>query len=93
MANRSEAENKAKGCEGGFFSAKRQRVEPYEGDDSPRIWTGEAARRGPVIDTSVVNRPPGGRAAWPPGLGPEHSPPARPPDDAGSDGDVQLTLL
>jgi DNA repair photolyase len=33
-------------------------------------------------------RPPGGRAAWPPGLGPKTAPPASP-----DDGEVQLTLL
>jgi DNA repair photolyase len=51
------------------------------------------AARGDTASRPAAARPPGGRAAWPPGLGPEHSPPARPPDDAGSDGDVQLTLL
>ncbi len=53
-------------CDGNFFSARRQRDVLYAGDDKPRLWSGEAARHGRDIDTSVVNAPP-------PGFGPARS--------------------
>jgi general secretion pathway protein D len=58
-ANRTPAENKPKGCDNGFLSAAKQRGAIYQGDDSPRLWTGEDARRAPSIDVSTVNRAPG----------------------------------
>lgn len=42
-------------CNGGFLSALNQRTTLFGGDDNPKLYTGEAARRGPIIDTSVVN--------------------------------------
>jgi DNA repair photolyase len=41
----------------------------------------------------AASRPPGGRASWPPGLGPRAAPAASPAGTDGPDGDVQLTLL
>src|SRR5579863_10702290 len=61
QANRSAAENRLKGCDNSFFSAKKQRDDVYNGDDSPRLWTGEAPRQGPQINPSIVNRAPGVR--------------------------------
>jgi len=64
-ANRTPAENGWKGCDNGFLSAAKQRGAIYQGDDSPRLWTGEDARRGPSVDVSKVNRAPGATAARP----------------------------
>jgi DNA repair photolyase len=59
--------------------------------------TPRAARRlpaaAPAAAGPAASRPPGGRAAWPPGLGPEYAAPGSPADADGPDGEVQLTLL
>lgn len=45
-------------CNGGFFSSTNQRATLFSGDSSPRLWTGEEARKESSIDTSVINRGP-----------------------------------
>ncbi|WP_298959680.1 secretin N-terminal domain-containing protein [uncultured Methylobacterium sp.] len=47
-------------CDGNFLSARRQRSVLYDGEDRPRLWTGDAPRQGVDIDTSRVNAPPAG---------------------------------
>jgi general secretion pathway protein D len=62
QANLPAAKIKELRCEGGFFSAKRQRETVYDGDDSSRLWTGAEPRTRTSIDTSVVNQAPAARA-------------------------------
>ncbi len=47
------------GCDEGWLSPLTQRASVYEGDDSPRLWTGEAPRTRANIDTSTLNARPG----------------------------------
>lgn len=60
----SQTEYKLKGCTGHLLSAKKQRAAVYNGDDTPRLWTGEAPRAGETIDTSEIDKPPGSRRSF-----------------------------
>lgn len=52
----SEAQRAARRCDGGWFSAEKHRGAVYRGDDFPRLWTGEAERKEPVIDVERINQ-------------------------------------
>jgi general secretion pathway protein D len=67
QANLSKSELGWRGCDGGFFSARKQRETVYQGDDSARLWSGAEIRRGPNVDPTRVNQAPATRtpiAAW-----------------------------
>jgi general secretion pathway protein D len=67
QANLRKSEAGWRGCDGGFFSARKQRETVYQGDDSPRLWSGAELRRGPNVDPTTVNQAPAARtsiAAW-----------------------------
>jgi general secretion pathway protein D len=67
QANLPKSERGLRGCEGGFFSARKQRETVYQGDDSPRLWSGAELRRGPNVDPAAINQAPAARtgiAAW-----------------------------
>jgi general secretion pathway protein D len=67
QANLPKSEIAWRGCEGGFFSAHKQRETVYQGDDSARLWSGAEARRGPNVDPTRVNQAPAARspiAGW-----------------------------
>ncbi|MEJ1160546.1 type II secretion system secretin GspD [Prosthecomicrobium sp. N25] len=49
-------------CDGGFLSAVNQRAVLFGGDSSPKLWTGEPARKGPVVDTTAINKAPASQA-------------------------------
>ncbi len=65
IGNLSQAQGADRGCNGGLFSAKKQRDQTYDGDESPRLWTGEPPRKGPLIDTTDLNRPPAPKTGVP----------------------------
>jgi general secretion pathway protein D len=65
IGNMSADAKSTNGCGGGFFSPGSQRASVYNGDDTPRLWTGEAARKGAVIDTSRINQAPGQKVGQP----------------------------
>jgi general secretion pathway protein D len=63
--NLAKSEYKFRNCDGGPLSAKKQRATTYDGDDTARLWTGEAiAPATPFIDTRKLNRPPGIRQGF-----------------------------
>jgi general secretion pathway protein D len=67
QANLPKSEIGLRGCNGGFFSAQSLRETVYQGDDSPRLWSGAELRRGPNVDPTRVNQAPAARgsiAAW-----------------------------
>jgi general secretion pathway protein D len=67
QANLPKSEFRLRGCDGGFFSAQKQRETSYLGDDSARLWTGAEYRRDSNIDPTAVNQGPAARtpiAAW-----------------------------
>jgi general secretion pathway protein D len=63
QANLPKSEARLRGCDGGFFSARKQRETVYQGDDSPRLWSGAELRRGPNVDPTMVNQAPAARTA------------------------------
>jgi general secretion pathway protein D len=67
QANLPKSEIAWRGCDGGFFSAHKQRETVYQGDDSARLWSGAELRRGPNVDPTRVNQAPAARtpiAGW-----------------------------
>src|SRR6202171_2243318 len=67
QANLPKSEIEWRGCDRGFFSARSQRETVYQGDDSPRLWSGAELRRGPNVDPTRINQAPAARgsiAAW-----------------------------
>lgn len=61
QANLPKEKLEANNCDGGFLSAKRLRETVYDGDDSPRIWTGSGPETTRTVNATSVNQPPAAR--------------------------------